>query len=211
MGPGGPGMTPGGPGMAPGGPGMAPGAPGMPAGPGFGGPPQFGPQVGQAGPYPYGPPGGAAPPPKGSGKGWKVAGIVVGVLVVAGLGGYLLFGERPSPTTPPPPAPTDGPRQPTVPRTSATPLGPEQVAAAREHAAQYVAAINAKDEAAATALTCDKDLPGGIYLTGVASTPVTLADEPKLVDVDRAVFEVLIDGKPFPVEIAGPDAWCVFI
>ncbi|UVS82327.1 MULTISPECIES: hypothetical protein [Actinokineospora] len=133
------------------------------------------------------------------------------VLVAAGVAGFLIFGEKPSPTTPPPTVPTDTARPSPRPDTTEPPLGPDQVAAAREHAEKFVAAINAKDEAAATALTCEKQRPGGVYLTAVEHAPVRLAEKPRLVDVERAVFDVEVEpGRLFALEVVGPETWCVF-
>lgn len=91
------------------------------------------------------------------------------------------------------------------------PLDADKVEQAREHAEKFVAAINAKDEAAAIALTCRKVTPGGVYGVGAVTASAKLVDKPRIVDVERAVFDIEVSpGRVLPIEVYAEPEWCVF-
>ena len=167
-------------------------------------------------PGPYGPPPGGfhpGPPPRRN-TGLVVALVAVGVLAL-GVLAFFLFAEKPSPPTPPPPVPggsaTAGASA--APQTTPPPLSDAQVAEARGHAEEYVAALNARDEAAAKALTCGgNDAAFKVFFdNAVEHAPVELVAEPRIVDESRAVFDIELEpGRTIPFEVVGPDTWCVY-
>lgn len=92
------------------------------------------------------------------------------------------------------------------------PAGADEVEKAKAHAEKYVAAVNAKDEAAATALTCAKERPGPVCTGAVDRLPASLQPEPRMVESDRVVLDVqTAKGGPLPMELTLADGqWCVF-
>ena len=153
------------------------------------------------------------------------------VLGILGLGVYLLFfrsspaqeaGEaRPAPTAPPSPAATSKATRPTPAPTGGTsepgPGPPDSSSAGKpgtealqSAARDYVAAVNDHNQAAATALTCDRANPGTLY-------SVTDGREVRLGDVEiveGAVGTAKIrvgEGETELLFEKQEDSWCVAI
>ncbi|ONI91605.1 hypothetical protein ALI22I_08310 [Saccharothrix sp. ALI-22-I] len=158
---------------------------------------------------PYGPPPYSYGPPKKSNTGLVVALVIVSVLLVAGAGAAIWYlTSRPDAQTGPmrPTAPTGAPPTDAPPR--------EAQAMARDHAKEYVAAINARDEAAATALTCSLERPGQVYDEGVERGPARLGSKP--VSMSKLTMEYSVEfesGEPALIELRWPQngsgSWCI--
>ncbi len=167
------------------------------------GPPPHGPQP------PYGPPPYGYGPPKKGNTGLVVALVIVSVLLVAVAGGgiWYLAGRPDAPS---------GPMRPNAP-TGAPPTGAppgEAQAMARDHAKKYVAAITARDEVAATALTCGLERPGQVYDEGVERGPARLGSKP--VSMTNSTMEYSVEfesGEPSSIELRWPrngsGSWCI--
>lgn len=172
--------------------------------PPVGQPPHGQPSYGQP---PYGqPPYG--PPPKKSRTGLVVALVAVFVLLVGGgVGAYLLLSKSDAPTTASPRTAAGAPPTDAVP--------PELAEMAYRHAKEYVAAVNAGDEAAATELTCGLSQPGMLFDYGLRDGPVTLVMEAEKIGGDTAVFTLEFakgDARPLTLnwtQNSTSSRWCV--
>ncbi|MBC6450611.1 hypothetical protein [Actinokineospora xionganensis] len=186
----------------------------------------------------YGP--GGEPPKSNTGKIVAIVAIALLVLGGAGTGVYFLnkSSDKPSTTagtdqsTSAKPRPTtteDEPTETTEETTTTTTTkkagggggaGTADIAALAE---KYADAVNAKDEAAATALTCSGTDPGILY-TSVADAgaedvevKATVAGEPSLIGAENAKvdIDVVIGGSSplkFPIVLEKrPKGWCVSI
>ncbi|WP_436492608.1 hypothetical protein [Actinokineospora sp. HUAS TT18] len=173
---------------------------------------------------PYGqPPYGQPPQPPRKSRAWVIALVLVLLLLAGGGGWFWWWSSRDlgSPTLPPVPTETfptsDQPVTPmtvdpsALPETTTkAPMGEDKVAEARGHAEKYVTAVNAKDEAAAKALTCQKTRAGAVFTVGSETGQAKLAEKPRTVEGDRVVFEVEVSlGRVLPVEVNADDGWCV--
>ncbi|CRK60233.1 hypothetical protein [Alloactinosynnema sp. L-07] len=185
----------------------------------YGGPPQgYGQQP--YGQQPYGqPPFGPQQPPPRKSRAWVIASGLIAVLLVAG-GGVLFWMDRQAKvkeaerllaelSAGPEPTRTVDPSAP--PTTTKPPLAADKVEQARAHAEKFVATINTRDEAAAIALTCRKTIAGGVYGIGSKTASAKVVGEPRIVDADRAVFDIEVSpGQVLPIEVYAKPEWCVF-
>jgi hypothetical protein len=213
------------------------GQPGQPGQYGQQGQPgQFGQQPGPYGQYgqqtgPYGQPGqqpgqygqqpgypGGGPPKKKTGP---IIAIVVAVVVLLG-GGLTIFllNQDDEPSTQADQDPTTGQQEPTGgddPTGGEEPTGGEDPPAGTGEeemlavAQDYVDAIMAEDEPAATALTCTGDSSGALY-AAAAGSPSELTIDGGTVDSETSgtVMIVIGSGEPLPLPMSvQDDSWCV--